>query len=535
MSSEPRAFAAVDRGTATVAVSLVGRVGGHWRLLGATAAPVAVADRALLERLRTRLVAADTELAEVVGLQAAGSTDGIPRVACRTSVPPELAVLATTERALTPIAAAVAGAGWRVHAIAIEGADILDIASVLASPRVSAVLAGAGDPPGADERSLLGELAALVTAATERRPELTLVLAGGLATPGARLEAAIDPRRPGPTLVAPAPVNGGSAALHALLDGLRAEDADGRRALATATGTLARVLGRRVEVVEIGQSAGVRVAADGAPGAVSPIVSAVVAEAALLPRGFSDANLDAITGWLPVPLDRLRVRDRLREMALCPWGDGAGDGALLRVAAARAALEQLAASTRAFDDAPAPDLVVASGGAWAVAPAPVVALALADVMRRPGVRALGWDHARLLAPLGTIEDADERRRVVADLLDELLAPLGSVVMPAGLRPGRSAGRLLVHGRDGGAELELIPGGLELVDLPPGDRAVAELRFRDQVDLGARARHVAVEVTGGLGGLLVDLRDVPLRLPARPERRRELLDAWQESLWAGMDG
>ena len=40
----------------------------------------------------------------------------------------------------------------------------------------------------------------------------------------------------------------------------------------------------------------------------------------------------------------------------------------------------------------------------------------------PRVRGLGHDHARLLAPLGTIEDPEERRRVIADLRDELLVP-----------------------------------------------------------------------------------------------------------------
>ena len=95
---------------------------------------------------------------------------------------------------------------------------------------------------------------------------------------------------------------------------------------------------------------------------------------------------------------------------------------------------------------PAADLVVATGGAWAVAPAPAVALALVDVLRRPGAGQYALDHARILAPLGSIPDADERRAMIADLVDDLLAPLGTFVTPAGMRPGRSAGSLVVHGR-----------------------------------------------------------------------------------------
>jgi len=128
----------------------------------------------------------------------------------------------------------------------------------------------------------------------------------------------------------------------------------------------------------------------------------------------------------------------------------------------------------------------------------------------------------------------ERRRVIADLRDELIAPLGSVVMPAGLRAGRPAGSLTVRGPGDPVELELVPGGIELLDLPPGERAVLEVRFREAADLGLRARHFAVEVAGGLGGLIVDLRDIPMALPERIERRRDLLAAWQALAWAGVD-
>jgi hypothetical protein len=365
-----------------------------------------------------------------------------------------------------------------------------------------------------------------------------VILAGGIGERNGPTHTLIARDRPGVTLLAPAAATGGGAALAAQLDGLREVPEDGRRAAAVTAGTLAEVLQRRVEVVDVGRSSGSRIAAAWPPGGPAVVRSATVADAALLPPGVeggvADGVVDAVMGWLTSPLDRLRARDRLRELALVPWGDAAGDGALLRMAAGRAALARLLAATPEFDALPAPDLLVASGGAWAVAPGPAVALALADMVRRPGIRALGLDHARLLGPLGTIVDPAERRAVIADLRDELLVPLGSVAIASGLRGGRSAGRLIVHGSAGPAELDLVPGGLELVDLPPGERAVVELLFSEEVDLGLRARHFATEVTGGLAGFLVDLRDVPLRLPDRLDRRRDLLVAWQGALWAGLD-
>jgi hypothetical protein len=319
-----------------------------------------------------------------------------------------------------------------------------------------------------------------------------------------------------------------------LLDSLRGGRDEGRRALAAATGSLAQVLRRRVEVLEIGQSGGSRTLAAWQPGVATAVRTAAVARAALLPRPFTEADLDAVIGWLPISLDRLRTRDRLREMSTAPWGDAAGEGAILRLSAARAAAGRLLERTPSFDALPPADLVVASGGAWLAAPATATALAIADVARRPGARAVGLDHARVLAPIGTIADEDERARLLADLRDDLLVPLGTIVTVSGLRAARTAGTLTVHGGVGPQDVELVPGGLEMVDVPPGERATVELRFREAVDLGVHTRHVALDVTGGLGGLIVDLRDVPLRLPDRLEPRRELLASWQAAVWPGFD-
>ncbi len=461
MNSEPRAFIAVDRGTATIAASLIGHAAGRWRLLGTTAGPAGVPAERLVERLRARLAATDPDLAAAVGLQAPGSADDLPQVACATSPPPEMAVIAATRRALTPLVGAATAAGWRVRPLALDGAEILSVAGALADPSITAVLAGSGEPPGGDERPLIPDLVTIIAAAAQRRPDLDTVLVGGLAEPGSRMEAAMPSDRPGATMTAPSPAKGGGTALRILLDSLRGDGPDGRRALAAATTTLAEVLGRRVEVIEIGQSAGARVAAAppraGSSTSVDPVTtpSAIVADAALLPRGFGDTHLDAIIGWLSISLDRLRVRDRLRELALAPWGDAAGDGALLRLAAARAAVQRLLAATPTFDALPPPDLVIVAGGAWSVAPAVGVALAAADVIRRPGAHALGQDHARLLAPLGTIPDPAERRLIIEDLRDELVLPLGSVLMPAGLRAAGPAGRLVLRGQAGEVPLDLV--------------------------------------------------------------------------------
>ncbi len=534
MSSPASVFATVDRGTASTAVALIGRAGGRHRLLGATGGPAGVSAEALLERVRRRIAAADPDLAEALGIDQPGCVAELPRLMCVTSQAPELAVIAATERVLRPLAAVAATAGWHVRELVVEGAEILKVATSLADRHVDAILAGSAEPPGADERSLIGELGTMVAAATERRPDLVTVLAGGLAAPGGRTEALFRPDRPGPTVLAPSPLDDHGEPLRLLLDSLRGGSDDGRRALAVAAGSLARVLRRRVEVLEIGQSGGSRTLASWQPGAESAVRTAVVARAALLPRSFTEKDLDHVIGWLPISLDRLRTRDRLREMAIAPWGDACGEGAVLRMAAVRAATGRLLELTPAFDALPAPDLLIASGGAWLAAPATATILAVADVARRPGARAVGLDHARVLAPIGTIEDEEERARLLADLRDDLLVPLGTVVTAAGLRSARSAGVLTVHGPGDPIEVDLVPGGLELMDVPPGGRATVEFRFREPVDLGVRARHLAIDVTGGLGGLVVDLRDVPLRLPDRLEPRRELLASWQAAVWPGFD-
>lgn len=557
MTSDPHAFLTIDHGAATASIALIGRVAGTWRLIGTLALPAGAAMDAAVDLLINRVRTADPELASALGL-ADIERDALPRFEVRSRQPRRLAVVAGSERSLARLLATAGRSGWRANGASAETTDPLAMSRLLLDHHIDAILVGAGDPPRADERSAIRELAALVAAVAVRRPTLPIILSGAMSealdefgdvstrsgpivlAPAATLDGpSARPRRSFGSMSAPTAspeptIEGSQDPLGDLLLEVALPADDPRRAIGPATQALADVLNRRVETIILGHDAGVRAAAEPSVGGASREVRlAVVPAAAVAPDEPDDAIVDGVLLWSTVPSDRHRLRDRLRELRIAPWADAAGDGAALRMAAARAALVRLVAATPDFDQAP-PDLVVCGGGVWTAVPAPTVALAHVDVLRRTGASQYALDHARLLGTLGAIPDATERTAVMGDLVDDLLAPLGSVVIPSGLRSGRSAGTVLVHVGEGVSELDLVPGGLELVDLPPGETAVAEFRFRDRVKLGARGRHFAVDVAGGLGGLLVDLRDVPLRLPDRADRRRDLLAAWQAALWQGSD-
>jgi hypothetical protein len=542
--SDPRAFLAFDLGAATSSVALIGRLAHHWRLLGSLALPAPIEPDVLAREVIRRAVAADHGLARAIGLATGNGTGAIaqlatmpPQLIARSIAPQTMVVCAATERARERYLAAARMTGWRTRSAILDGSDPLRLIAALLAADVDVVLVGAGDPPGPDERQHVEELAAVVTGAVARRPELTVILAGAMSDHLGRIEAAGGGDRRGEILLGPAASAGDppGSALRELLDDVRGGPNDPRRAAGRAASALADVLDRRIELIEIGFDGGLRASASPAVGGADPKTTvSIVADAGLVPIDPGDETVDRVMAWTTLSLDRHRLRDRLRELRISPWGGIAGDGARLRLAAARAALSILVESTPEQSALPAPDLLIVAGGAFAAAPGPAIALAIADVVRRPGAVALAHDHARLLGPLGMIPDGGERRQALSDLADDVLTPLGSVVIPGGIRAGTSAGRLTVHAGIGASETDLVPGGLELVDLPPGEVATAEFQFRDLVRLGTRGHRFAVDVSGGLGGLLVDLRDVPLRLPERAERRRELLEAWQESLWTTRD-
>ncbi len=523
----------LDVGGATISSALIGRVGGRWRLIGSAVLPAGADPEAVTALLVSRAAAADPDMCAALAIDPR-RVDALPRLDVASHPAPRLAVVAGSERALAPLVAVASRSGWRTSGACAETTDPLEMSTLLLDADVDGILAGAGAPPAADERRALGELGALVAAAAYRRPELPVVLAGGM---GAEFHAFGDvTERPGRVLVGPAAHAGpGGDDVRELLVDVALPPDDSRRALGAAALSLADLLDRRVEIVEIGFDGGTRAGAWPVAGSSPRVDLAIVPTAGLAPADPDDYVVDRVATWATGPADRHRLRDRMRELRIAPLAEAPGEGIALRMAATRAALGRLAHWTPDSTARPAADLVVATGGAWAVMAAASVTLTLVDVLRRAGAAQYALDHARLLAPLGSIADPRERRAIIADLVDDLLVPLGTVVTPSGLRHGRSAGSLRIHGADGGGELELRPGSLELVDLPTGGTAIAEFQFHDTVRIGGRGRHFAVDVTGGLGGLMVDLRDVPLRLPDRADLRSEALETWQAAVLARSEG
>ena len=653
MTSQPRAFFAIDHGSATTSAALLGYVGHRWRLIAHTSAPCAGDVEALLAGLLNQIRHTDRALLDEIAAGEGGADEvdirafvaTWPRLVARTTPQRRIAVLAGSRRQRRRLEESALRAGWLVAGGSADEDDPVVLSRLMLSPTTNAVLLGADHSPGGDEKRHLSDLAALVAAATQLRPELTVILAGGAAafemafassgdarstavapdtappvapgmpdkgpvqtkiaamvtpfdettgeeedteTPEAEDEApesaippvsevvaeipvaqtpevpevpaatvgeapalpvfeaapvpqvsstiiqSTDGRSSDHVLLAPDAEAGQPAgsALQQILEGLRAVENDSRLGVARSIASLAYVLDRSIEIVEVGLQGGLRARSEPVGDGHFAVVSShsCPAEASFAPSDPSEEVVDGVMAWSTNTQDRHRLMDHLNDLRLTPWGAAEGDGAVFRLAAAKAAVARLVEATPEITVYPMPALLVAAGGIFSSLPPSVVALALADLVRRPGVSNLACDQARLLGPLGVIEDEAERRRLLANLADDILVPLGSLILPAGVKNGRSAGHLRLKDPVSIFEIELHPGSVQVVDLPPGRAAKVDLDFRDAVRLSDRGHHFSVDVAGGIAGLLVDLRDIPLRISDRPESRRAALDAWQRGMW-----
>ena len=118
MISDSGAFFALDLGSATTSVALLGHLGGRWRLLAHAAAPSYVEPDALLHDLLRGIAGTDPEmLQEIAGGRSADPAAlaaDLPRLIARSTPPRHIVVLAGSQRQRRLLELAAYRSGWLV-------------------------------------------------------------------------------------------------------------------------------------------------------------------------------------------------------------------------------------------------------------------------------------------------------------------------------------------------------------------------------------------------------------------------------------
>ena len=537
MTQDTPAFFTLDRGTVSTAAALIAPVDGRYRLLASAAAPVSLDPESLLEDLAWRVARADASVAGSMQAWREWS-----RLEVRTGRAPRAVLIAASAETGELLERAYAGAGWSIRARFFGSSpDLITLGDACLEPQLDAIIVGGRDTVQEEEQDAARSLWARAAALARFRDDVAIVACGPFldrpeGIPDARLFSLPAPD--------PAPLTSETTLRQAALQvGAHLVNAggqvptDGRTALRASIASMAVLMGDRVEGIEVGAAAGSRTIAhpDGQQR------HAVIAAAGLLLRDMLDDDdlAEATLRWSTIGGDPATRMDGLRELVLDPWAGVDGDGVHLRQAALRSALERLGG---AWDSGHVPraeadgaDVMVLSGGGFAAVPPAAAALALVDGVRRPGAATLLHDHARVLAPLGALPVEGDRQRLLADLMDDCLLPLGSALLTGSLdERGKGAGKLRISSSLGEDLLALEPGQLRLVDLPPGIVARLDIDPGEGTILGVEGRQLSLEVSGGLAGLLVDTRSIPLDLPPAGEARRAQLETWEAPAWVGVE-
>ena len=177
-------------------------------------------------------------------------------------------------------------------------------------------------------------------------------------------------------------------------------------------------------------------------------------------------------------------------------------------------------------------LIIGSGGILSHAPRRAqAALMLIDALQPSGFCRLAVDSVFMLPHLGVLSTLD--RDAAEDVLwQDCLLTLGTLIAPRQRRAGEAVrGGLCARlaGPGVARRVSVSAGGLMVVPLAAGQRAVVEVQPGRAADLGAGwGRPVRREVEGGAVGIIFDCRGRPLVWPAEPRRVAETARRWLEA-------
>lgn len=254
-------------------------------------------------------------------------------------------------------------------------------------------------------------------------------------------------------------------------------------------------------------------------------------------------TLDELSRWLPVNLPAEVMRDYLYQKSLYPAfipatsEELALEQAIVRhllQLASRAAVAQLPAKYRPRSGLlPSVQPILASGASLTEAAAlGQKLLMLLDGLQPVGITTLAMDQNNLLSMLGAI--AEQNSLLPVQVIDSgVLAYLATVIAPVinNVNYGTPIVRAKLIRSDGTeSETEVKMGALQILPLESGQTARLQLRplLRADVGLGP-GRAGEVDVIGSSLGVVIDARGRPIRLPVEADRRRELLNLWQNRM------
>ncbi len=523
----------VDAGSAWTKAAIVARTRGRWRLVGQVSQPTSWGEDELRAALVRRLRAvADRRVADRLG-ELLGTA---PRISCHTPRRAGRLVLAAVSSELSGASArrAAESAGWAVvlGATADDGRSLAERLEALQDADVDAWLLAGGFEEGRAEQAL--EVASLVAAArgasdspviwagaSSLADEVSLLFEDGAVT-------TVDNPRPSATEENLLPLR------HALEDLLQrvVEPAGTRQhtpvAFRRSVAQLARSTSRRIAGVDVGSRYLTWALADEDGNAESRVFAAGgIAGARHGPGGPG-----RLVRWLPMAIDEVAVADVLQNLHARPATLPQTEDELAIVQAA--VRQQLAVASDvdgAGEQLESIDLLIGSGRSLAAAPRPSqAAQMLVDGVRPLGVTQLALDSSGVLAPLGALDDS-EIGEGMGVLRDDLLVPLGTSVVCRGGRFGQVVMRVTIHraGWPPIGPLDVRTGQVQIVPLSRGHEAELEIELGIGVSLGGprRSRRLTASAMGGVVGLILDARGVPLSLPRRSDDRRAVVAGWRD--------
>jgi hypothetical protein len=266
-----------------------------------------------------------------------------------------------------------------------------------------------------------------------------------------------------------------------------------------------------------------------------------------LPEILNLCPLSDISRWLSVDVSEKNLRDYIYNKALYPNNlpITAEELAIEQALACQAMLLAVKQASKAYP----PDIlgslpgllpwfepIIASGSVLTKAPTRNQTLMMVlNGLQPTGVTTIAVDRNNLAASLGAA--ASVAPLLTIQSMDATnFVNLCTIISPVGKAPaGTPILRVRMTNEEGQeTELEVSQGSLAALRLPVGQAGTLHLTplHRFDVGMGGLGRGGTVKVIGGVFGVVIDARGRPLRLPAEPSRRRDILNKWLATAGSG---